>query len=196
MPDNKERNLQMSDVADIARPARKLTTLADLTPSQIAAIRKIPAEKDAVVVPFGATRPNAIFTGRERFDLEQEKIFRRYPAPVTVSALTGQGVDRMMAAVLEADRIWNMHISTAALNRFLEDALSRHPPPAIKGRRVKVRYMTQPKARPPTFALFGNQLAALPDSNLRYITNELRKAFGLKGVAIRYVLRGSKNPYA
>ena len=117
-------------------------------------------------------------------------------AMVTVSALTGQGVDRMMAAVLEADRIWNMHISTAALNRFLEDALSRHPPPAIKGRRVKVRYMTQPKARPPTFALFGNQLAALPESYLRYITNELRKAFGLKGVAIRYVLRGSKNPYA
>ncbi len=117
-------------------------------------------------------------------------------AMVTVSALTGQGVDRMMAAVLEADRIWNMHVSTAALNRFLEDALSRHPPPAIKGRRVKVRYMTQPKARPPTFALFGNQLAALPESYLRYITNELRKAFGLKGVAIRYVLRGSKNPYA
>jgi len=117
-------------------------------------------------------------------------------AMVTVSALTGQGVDRMMAAVLEADRIWNTHISTAALNRFLEDALSRHPPPAIKGRRVKVRYMTQPKARPPTFALFGNQLAALPESYLRYITNELRKAFGLKGVAIRYVLRGSKNPYA
>ncbi len=117
-------------------------------------------------------------------------------AMVTVSALTGQGVDRMMSAVLEADRIWNTHISTAALNRFLEDALSRHPPPAIKGRRVKVRYMTQPKARPPTFALFGNQLAALPESYLRYITNELRKSFGLKGVAIRYVLRGSKNPYA
>lgn len=115
---------------------------------------------------------------------------------VTVSALTGQGVDRMMNAVLDADRIWNTHVSTAALNRFLEDALSRHPPPAIKGRRVKVRYMTQPKARPPTFALFGNQLAGLPESYLRYLTNELRKGFGLKGVPIRFVLRGSKNPYA
>ena len=81
----------MSDVAEVSRPARKVTTLDDLTPSQIEAIRKIPAEKDAVVVPLGATRPNAIFTGRERFDLEQEKIFRRYPVPVTVSALLEPG---------------------------------------------------------------------------------------------------------
>lgn len=81
----------MTEVAEIARPERKLTRLADLTPSQIEAIRKIPAEKDAVVVPFGATRPNAIFTGRERFDLEQEKIFRRYPVPVTLSALLEPG---------------------------------------------------------------------------------------------------------
>jgi hypothetical protein len=71
----------MSEVAEVARPARKVTTLAELTPSQIEAIRKIPAEKDAVVVPLGATRPNAIFTGRERFDLEQARIFRRYPGP-------------------------------------------------------------------------------------------------------------------
>ena len=81
----------MSDVADVAPPARKVTTLAELTPSQIEAIRKIPAEKDAAVVPFGATRPNAIFTGRARFELEQEKIFRRYPVPVTVSALLEPG---------------------------------------------------------------------------------------------------------
>jgi len=131
----------------------------------------------------------------------REKLDRLLPqvsgaALVTVSALTGQGVDRMMNAVLEADRIWNTRVSTSALNRFLEDALARHPPPAIKGRRVRVRYVTQPKARPPTFALFGNQLAALPESYLRYLTNELRKAFGLKGVPVRFVLRGSKNPYA
>jgi GTP-binding protein len=130
----------------------------------------------------------------------REKLDRLLPqvsgAPlVTVSALTGQGVDRLTNAVLEADRIWNTRVSTAALNRFLEEALARHPPPAIKGRRVRVRYMTQPKARPPTFALFGNQLAALPESYLRYLTNELRKAFGLKGVPVRFLLRGSKNPY-
>ncbi|HVP83552.1 MAG TPA: ribosome biogenesis GTPase Der [Rhizomicrobium sp.] len=131
----------------------------------------------------------------------REKLDRLLPqvsgaALVTVSALTGQGIDRLMNAVFEADRIWNTRVSTAALNRFLEDALSRHPPPAVKGRRVRVRYMTQPKSRPPTFALFGNQLAALPESYLRYLTNELRKSFGLKGTPIRFLLRGSKNPYA
>eukprot|EP00456_Euglypha_rotunda_P055004 TRINITY_DN44601_c0_g1_i2.p2 TRINITY_DN44601_c0_g1~~TRINITY_DN44601_c0_g1_i2.p2 ORF type:complete len:182 (+),score=54.59 TRINITY_DN44601_c0_g1_i2:87-632(+) len=81
----------MGEVREIARPARKLTTLADLTPSQIEAIRKIPAEKDAVVVPFGATRPNAIFTGQERYDREQERIFRHFPVPVTCSALLEPG---------------------------------------------------------------------------------------------------------
>jgi phenylpropionate dioxygenase-like ring-hydroxylating dioxygenase large terminal subunit len=81
----------MGEVREIARPARKLTTLADLTPSQIEAIRKIPAEKDAVVVPFGATRPNAIFTGQNRYDREQERIFRRFPVPVTLSALLEPG---------------------------------------------------------------------------------------------------------
>ncbi|QNO28411.1 aromatic ring-hydroxylating dioxygenase subunit alpha [Sphingopyxis sp. OPL5] len=81
----------MGEVREIARPARKLTTLADLTPSQIEAIRKIPAEKDAVVVPFGATRPNAIFTGQDRYDREQEGIFRRFPVPVTLSALLEPG---------------------------------------------------------------------------------------------------------
>lgn len=81
----------MNEVAEISRPARKVTKLADLTPSQIEAIRKIPAEKDAVLVPFTATRPNAIFTGQERYVLEQEKIFRRYPVPVTISALLEPG---------------------------------------------------------------------------------------------------------
>ena len=81
----------MGEVREIARPARNLTTLAELTPSQIEAIRKIPAEKDAVVVPFGATRPNAIFTGQDRYDREQERIFRRFPVPVTCSALLEPG---------------------------------------------------------------------------------------------------------
>jgi len=74
--------------------------------------------------------------------------------------------------------------------------LSRHAPPAIHGRRVRIRYMTQPKSRPPTFALFGNQLKALPDAYLRYLTNGLREAFHLEGTPIRMVLRTSKNPFA
>jgi len=168
-------------------------------------------QQDLKIADLIASEGRAILFAINKWDLIEdrnaalkdlrEKLDRLLPqvsgAPlVTVSALTGQGVDRMMNAVLEADRIWNTRVSTAALNRFLEDALARHPPPAIKGRRVRVRYMTQPKSRPPTFALFGNQLPALPESYLRYLTNELRKAFGLKGTPVRFVLRGSKNPYA
>lgn len=131
----------------------------------------------------------------------REKLDRLLPqlagaVMVTVSAMSGQGLERLSKAVLETDQVWNMRVPTAGLNRFLEVALSRHPPPAIKGRRVRMRYMTQVKARPPTFAIFGNQLEALPESYLRYLTKGLRETFGLKGVPIRYNLRSTKNPYA
>ena len=115
---------------------------------------------------------------------------------IAVSARTGEGIERVLEAVLAADKAWNTRVSTGELNRFLEQALERHPPPAISGRRVRIRYMTQPKARPPTFALFGNQLKELPESYLRYLTNALRESFGLKGTPIRFLLRTSKNPYA
>ncbi len=115
---------------------------------------------------------------------------------VTLSALSGEGLDRLRAAIVDADKAWNTRIATAQLNRFLEEALARHPPPAISGRRVRIRYMTQPKARPPSFALFGNQLKALPESYLRYLQNALRESFALYGTPIRFLLRTSKNPYA
>lgn len=115
---------------------------------------------------------------------------------IAISARSGEGVHRLLPAVLEADRAWNTHISTSVLNRFLEDALARHAPPAVKGRRVRIRYMTQPKVRPPTFALFGNQLDALPNAYQRYLTNGLRDAFKLDGTPIRLRLRGGTNPYA
>ena len=115
---------------------------------------------------------------------------------IGISAKTGEGVDRLLPAILEADRAWNTRIPTAQINRFLKDALERHPPPAVSGRRVRVRYMTQAKSRPPTFALFGNQLDALPEHYQRYLQNELREAFNLRGVPLRFSLRTSKNPFA
>jgi GTPase len=131
----------------------------------------------------------------------REKVDRLLPQiagaqVIGLSALTGEGIDRLMPAVVEADRIWNIRVPTAGLNRFLEHALSRHAPPAVRGRRIRIRYMTQAKARPPTFVLFGNQLNALPEDYLRYLTNGLREALGLPGTPIRILLRSSKNPYA
>jgi len=117
-------------------------------------------------------------------------------APIVgVSALTGEGMERLMPVVFDAERIWNLRVTTGALNRFLEDALTRNPPPAVKGRRIRIRYMTQAKARPPTFVVFGNQLKALPESYLRYLANALRAAFRMPGTPIRLTLRSSNNPY-
>jgi GTP-binding protein len=100
-----------------------------------------------------------------------------------------------MQAVFQAAEVWNRRIATARLNQWLSEVVSSHPPPAVSGRRIKIRYMTQVKARPPHFAIFGNQLDALPKSYTRYLVNGLRDAFDLPGVPIRMSLRTGKNPY-
>jgi GTP-binding protein len=115
---------------------------------------------------------------------------------VTLSARTGQGIDRLLPAIAASVKAWNTRVSTGQLNRFLEGVLLRNPPPAVSGRRVRIRYMTQVKSRPPTFALFGTQLDALPESYQRYLRNILRESFNLGGAPIRFMLRTSKNPYA
>jgi GTPase len=114
---------------------------------------------------------------------------------ITLSAKQGRGIDTLMKAVLQQERRWNQRISTGRFNRFLEEAIQRNPPPAPSGRRIKIRYGTQVKARPPTFALFGNQLSKLPEFYTRYLMNGIRPAFQLAGVPIRIVLRGGKNPF-
>jgi GTPase len=115
---------------------------------------------------------------------------------VAFSARTGNGVDRLMAAVLESHAVWNRRVATAALNRFLAQAITAHPPPAISGRRLRLDYMTQPKARPPTFVLFCSRASALPETYSRYLVNGLREAFDLPGTPIRLTLRAKANPFA
>ncbi|MBR9970862.1 ribosome biogenesis GTPase Der [Magnetospirillum sulfuroxidans] len=116
---------------------------------------------------------------------------------VTISALTGRSVDKMMDAVLAVHKTWNRRIPTSQLNRWLEDVLSHHPPPALPGgRRLKIRYMTQVKARPPTFVIFASKPEELPESYNRYLINGLREQFKLAGVPIRLYVRGGRNPYA
>ncbi len=115
---------------------------------------------------------------------------------VTLSARTGRGVPKLLPAVVTLYKTWNRRIPTAQLNRFLADALAQHPPPAPQGRRIRLKYMTQAKTRPPTFALFANQADALPESYLRYLENGLRDAFDLYGPPLRLRLRSGRNPYA
>lgn len=116
---------------------------------------------------------------------------------LTVSALTGRGLDRLMDEVLRVYETWNRRIPTAQLNRWLIEAVERHPPPASQGgRRIKLRYMTQVKSRPPTFVAFASKPEDLPESYTRYLINGLRDTFDLPGVPIRFSLRKGKNPYA
>ena len=115
---------------------------------------------------------------------------------VTLSARSGDGLDRLMAAVLESYATWNRRASTSALNRFLAQVVSAHPPPAVKGRALRLDYITQPKARPPTFVLFSSRAHALPETYRRYLVNGLRESFALPGTPIRLTLRAKQNPYA
>jgi len=115
---------------------------------------------------------------------------------VGVSGLTGEGLDHLMDAVTKIYEVWNRRIGTSALNRWLTDTVSAHPPPAVSGRRLKLNYLTQPKARPPSFVLFCTRADAVPDDYRRYLVNELRSGFDLPGTPIRLVLREKDNPFA
>jgi GTP-binding protein len=115
---------------------------------------------------------------------------------VALSGLMGQGLDRLMQAVIDSYAVWNKRVSTSALNRWLADTISAHPPPAVSGRRIRLDYLTQAKSRPPSFVLFASRADAVPDTYRRYLVNELRESFELPGTPIRLLLREKKNPYA
>jgi len=171
----------------------------------------IPFEKqDLSIVDLVEQEGRALVIGVNKWDLVadqpgllkdmKEKAARLLPqvkgAPVVpLSGLSGSGIDQLMRAVTDVYGTWNRRIPTAKLNDWLGTAIGANPPPAVSGRRIKIRYMTQVKSRPPHFAFFGNQLEALPKSYARYLVNALREAFDLPGVPIRVSLRTGKNPY-
>jgi GTP-binding protein len=220
-----DRDVLLHDTAGLRKKARVAgETLEEMSvASTLEAIRfadcvvvmidaTAPFEKqDLAIADLIAREGRAIVFAINKWDLLEnkagaisrmrEKLDRLLPqvagAPlIATSARTGEGIERLEAAITEADKAWNTRVSTATLNRFLTQALQRHATPAISGRRVRIRYMTQRKARPPSFTLFGNQLDALPEAYLRYLSNGLREAFGLKGTPLRFSVRNSKNPYA
>jgi GTPase len=140
-----------------------------------------------------AAAPGAIAKLHERVDRLLAQVVG-VPV-VAVSGLTGAGLDHLMKAVMDIHALWNKRIPTHALNRWLDEVLAAHPPPAVSGRRLKLNYITQPKTRPPSFVLFCTRADAVPDSYRRYLVNALREAFGLPGVPIRLTLREKANPY-
>jgi GTP-binding protein len=114
----------------------------------------------------------------------------------SVSARTGKGLDELLRAAFEIREAWSKRVPTAVLNRWFDDALSANPPPAPGGKRIKLRYITQAKTRPPGFVMFGTRLELLPDSYHRYLVNSIRRELGFDAVPIRLTLRSAKNPFA
>lgn len=114
---------------------------------------------------------------------------------VAISARSETGLDPLMTAIAKTYAVWNRRVSTPQLNRWLAEAMSRHSPPAVHGRRIKIRYVTQLSTRPPTFVAFSQRAEALPQSYVKYLTNSLRETFDLPGVPIRFHLRKGENPF-
>ena len=139
-------------------------------------------------------RPGAIGKLREEVDHWLPQV--RGVAALPISGLTGEGLDRLMQAAIEAHAVWNRRTETSTLNRWLGEVVATHPPPAVAGRRIRLDYITQPKSRPPTFVLFTSRADAVPDAYRRYLVNGLRESFDLPGTPIRLTLREKKNPYA
>jgi len=201
--DEKLEKLAVSDSLRAIRLANVVVLVVDaamiLDRQDLTIARLVLDEGRALVLAVNkwdavGNRQEALAQVRDR--LEASLPQARGLAFVTLSALRGEGVDRLMETVLETYRVWNRRIPTSQFNRWLEEAVAAHPPPLVDGRRLKLRYGTQIKARPPTFALWSNQPVAIPEAYQRYLVNGLRQAFGLPGVPIRILLRKGKNPFA
>jgi len=169
-------------------------------------------QQDLRIADFAETEGRAVVVAANKWDLEEDKAeklkelreaFERLlpqlkGAPlVTVSAKTGKGLDRLHAAILKAYDVWNRRVTTAKLNQWLGAMTEAHPPPAPGGRRIRLRYMTQVKTRPPAFVVMCTHADQLPESYGRYLTNGLRESFDMPGTPIRLTFRdqGAKNPY-
>ena len=200
--DDKVEKLAAADAIRAVKFAEVVVVLLDAT---------IPFEKqDLTIASLTEREGRAIVIGLNKWDLIEargsrlselrEEADRLLPQVrgmpvVPLSGLTGFNTDKLMEAIIRVHEIWNRRISTARLNRWIGTVLEQNPPPAVSGRRIKIRYMTQAKARPPTFILFGNQLPSLPTSYSRFLVNGLRETFDLPGVPIRIILRQGDNPY-
>jgi GTP-binding protein len=200
--DEKLEKLSAADALNAVRFAEVVVVLLDVENAfeeqdqRIADL--VEQEGRAIVIAVNkwdlqAQAAGAIGKLREQAD---EKLTQMIGVPlVAVSAMTGEGVDRLMQAIVDAFAVWNKRIPTAALNRWFEHATESHPPPAVSGRRLRLNYITQAKSRPPSFILFCTRADALPDAYKRYLVNSLRETFELPGTPIRLTLREKENPF-
>lgn len=217
------RTIKMFDTAGMRRKARVQEKLEKLSVADaLRAIRfaetvvivfdaTIPFEKqDLQIVDLVLREGRAAVLAFNKWDLVEdpqafltdlrEKTERLLPQArgiraVPISGQTGYGLDKLMQNIIDTDMVWNKRISTARLNRWLESSQIQHPPPAVSGRRIRLKYMTQVKARPPAFMISCTRSDALPESYVRYLINGLRADFQMPGVPIRIHFKSAENPY-
>ncbi len=193
--DDTLRTIRFANVAVLVLDATVMLEKQDLT------IARLVIEEGRALI-IAANKWDAVANPGEAMQNLRDRMQTSLPQVrgipvVTISALRGQNLDKLMQAVFDIYEIWNRRVSTAALNRWLELVLEGHPPPlASTGRRVRLRYMTQLKSRPPTFAIWGTRPQDLPESYRRYLINGLRQDFAIEGVPIRLQFRQGENPFA
>lgn len=141
-----------------------------------------------------AENPSGLFQGI-RTALDEGLAQARGLPLLAVSAVTGKGIDQLLAAAFDIREVWSRRVSTGELNRWFEQALENNPPPAPGGKRIKLRYITQVNTRPPSFVIFGTRLDQLPESYKRYLVNGMRRELGFGAVPVRLQTRSPKNPF-
>jgi GTP-binding protein len=193
--DDTLRTIRFANVAVLLLDATVMLEKQDLT------IARLVVEEGRALI-IAANKWDAVKNPSEAMQALRDRMQTSLPQVrgipvVTISALRGQNLDKLMQAVFDIYEIWNRRVATAELNRWLELVLEAHPPPlASTGRRVRLRYMTQLKSRPPTFVVWGTRPQDLPESYRRYLINGLRQDFGIEGVPIRLQFRQGENPFA
>jgi GTP-binding protein len=200
--DEKLEKLSVADALNAVRFAEVVVVLLD--------VENAFEEQDQRIADLAEREGRAVVIAVNKWDLKEytpgaitklkiqaeEKVMQLKGVPlVAVSGLTGEGFDRLMQAIVDAYDVWNRRVSTSALNRWFEEAVAANPPPAVSGRRLRLNYITQAKARPPSFVVFCTRADAVPDSYKRYLVNSLREAFDLPGTPIRLMLREKANPF-
>ena len=200
---DKVEKLMVDDALRAVQYAHLCVLLIDATEEihkqDLSIARLIEEEGRAIVIganKWDAVRDKQAASGQISDRLQTSLAQLRGVPVVQMSGLHKKGLSKILDAADEMYGIWNTRISTGRLNRWLDTMLEAHPPPLVEGRRLRIRYMTQIKTRPPTFALFVSRPADLPESYLRYLTGGLRADFGLRGVPIRMVMRKRENPFA
>ncbi len=201
--DKKVEKLSVGDTLEAIRFAHVVVLVVDATmmpeKQDLVIARHIIDEGRAIVIAVNKwdvveDGPAALKLMFDRMEISLPQI-RGVPV-VTLSALTSRGIHKLLPEVLAVYEVWNRRVPTGPLNRWLGYAVERHPPPIFHGRRLRIRYMTQSKSRPPTFVVFTSQPKGMPESYIRYLTNGIREEFDFPGVPIRINLRGQTNPYA